>query len=72
MVFRKTDSYQAALRRPVRVEADEPSKEDVEVMHARLEAEQTLSLDDSDPGGDPYNSTGRFSTLKPDKRRRPK
>ncbi len=71
MAFRKTDSYLAALRRPVRVEADEPSKDDVEVMHARLEADETLSLDDSDPGGDPYNSTGRFSTLASDKRRRP-
>lgn len=72
MAFRKTDPRQAVLRRPVQVDRDTPRKEDVEVTHARLKAEETLSLDDSDPGGDPYNSTGRFSALPPDRLRRGK
>lgn len=70
MATRKFDPHLQVRRRPVRLESDRLSKEDVEVMHSRLQAAEPLALDDNDLGGDPYNSTGRFSTLKPAKTRR--
>jgi hypothetical protein len=44
-----------------------PASKDAEVLHARLQAaDEPLSLDDNEYGSDPYNSTGRFTTIKQD------
>ncbi len=68
MTTRKTEFM--VRRQPVRIEPDKKNKGDVEVMHSRLQADKPLALDDNEFGGDPYNSTGRFSALDPEKVRK--
>ncbi len=70
MATRKTETRQPMPRQPVELESDSPSKKDAEVLHSRLQStDDPLTLDDSDFGGDPYNRSGRFTTLNPDKDR---
>ena len=67
MATRKTETRQPVRRQPVRDHADRPSQKDAEVLHSRLQATDVpLTLDDNEFGGDPYNSTGRFTVLKSD------
>lgn len=69
MTTRKTERATPVRRRPVQGDSDRPGKrdKDAEVVHARLQStDEPLTLDDSDFGGDPYNTTGRFTTLKDD------
>ena len=63
MVDRKTELDRVARGRPVR--GSKPDK-DRQVVHAKLQAEEVLSIDDSDFGTDPYNRTGRFTALQKD------
>ena len=63
MVVRKSDSRERVRRQPARVESREQNTEDVEITHSRLEPGEPLTLDVDEFGGDPYNSTGRFSAL---------
>lgn len=68
MATPKTETHGFARRQPVRSESDTPEQKDAEVLHSRLQAtDEPLTLDDSDFGGDPYNSTGRFTALDADK-----
>ena len=63
MAVRNNESPASLKRRPVRVEPKDPSQDEVEVTHSQLEPNEPLSFDDDEFGGDPYNSTGRFSAL---------
>lgn len=67
MSTRKTEPNGSLRRRPVQIESEGKSRDAVEIMHSRLKAAEPLALDDSDFGTDPYNSTGRFSTLNSDR-----
>ena len=68
MTTPKSETREPLRRKPVRSESETRSKTDAEVVHSRLQpTDEPLTLDDSDFGGDPYNSTGRFTTLDPDK-----
>ncbi len=67
MATPKTDTREQPRPQPVRSKSDAPNKADAEVVHSRLEPkDKPLTLDDGDFGGDPYNSTGRFTALDPD------
>lgn len=67
MATPKTETREQPRSQPVRSESDTPNKADAEVVHSRLKpTDEPLTLDDSDFGGDPYNSTGRFTALDPD------
>ena len=67
MATRKTEARPTIRREPVRIDESTPARKDAEVLHARLAAtDEPLSLDDNDFGGDPYNSTGRFTAIKAD------
>ena len=63
MAVRNNESPASLKRRPVQVESQDPTQDEVEVTHSRLEPSEPLSIDDDEFGGDPYNSTGRFSAL---------
>ncbi len=66
--MRKTDSRIPVRRQPVHSgDPEVATREEVEVTHSRLDPSESLSLDDADFGGDPYNSTGRFSAIDPKK-----
>lgn len=65
MATRKPESRPALRREPVRFDETASNKKDAEVLHARLQpADELLVIDDDGFGGDPYNSTGRFSQIK--------
>lgn len=67
MATQKTETSGLPRAQPVRSEPGTSDKTDAEVVHSRLQAtDEPLTLDDSDFGGDPYNSTGRFTALDPD------
>ena len=68
MTTRKTEGTSPVdRRRPVQADPEAGEKlRDADVVHARLKANDVLSIDDGDFGGDPYNSTGRFTALKAD------
>ena len=63
MAIRHSDSFAPLGKKRVRDGAPEKDTEDVAVVHSRLEPGEPLELDDNEFGGDPYNSTGRFSAL---------
>jgi len=61
---KKPSQLHTALRRPVDIEANVSRKTSVEIVHARLQASQVLSIaDENDRGTDPYNNTGQHATL---------
>lgn len=62
MAVRHSDSIAPPARKGGRSDTAR-DKDEVEVMHSRLEPSAPLELDDNEFGGDPYNSTGRFSAL---------
>jgi len=67
MATRKTEARSTLRREPARIDESMPASKDAEVLHARLQAaDEPLSLDDNEYGSDPYNSTGRFTTIKQD------
>ena len=59
----KNDPRDVPKKQPVYVDSNRDATDDVEVTHARLETNEPLTIDDNEFGGDPYNSTGRFSAL---------
>ena len=65
MATRKTEPRPTIRREPVRFDAATPAKKPADVLHAKLQSdEEPLALDVDEFGGDPYNSTGRFTTIK--------
>ncbi len=65
MTTRKPDSSAELRREPVRYDEKTSTAKDAEVLHSRLQpADEALSFDDDGFGGDPYNSTGRFTQIK--------
>lgn len=66
MEDRTTDVAEAARGRVVRDADRDHQGTSARVVHAKLKTPQPLSLDDSDFGTDPYNHTGRFTSLKKD------
>lgn len=65
MATRKPHASAELRREPVRLDEKTPNARDAEVLHSRLQpADEALSLDDDGFGGDPYNSTGRFTLIK--------
>lgn len=64
MVDRTTDVAEAARGRVVR--DHERGRVSTKVVLAKLKTDQPLTLDDSDFGTDPYNHTGRFTSLQKD------
>lgn len=64
----KNDPRDVLKKQPVYVDPGRDAADDVEVTHARLATNEPLTIDDDEFGGDPYNSTGRFSALLEKKR----
>ncbi len=64
MVTRKTGLREFSLRRPVNLEPERSTQEDIDVVHASLQTFELIALaDDYDGGNDPYNSTGQHAAL---------
>ena len=66
MAIPKSENAAPVSRKPVRVESDASSDKDAEVVHSKLQPADELSFDDGDYGGDPYNTTGKFTVIKQD------
>ena len=68
--MRKTGLGRSLLRRPVKVELENTSSAEVDVVHATLHASELLLLaDEQESGTDPYNNTGQYEAL-PSKKRK--
>ena len=66
MVDRNTDIAGAARGRVVREVQRAGESRTANVVHTKLETARPLTIDDGDFGTDPYNHTGRFTSLKKD------
>lgn len=65
MTTRKPEPRPALRREPVRYDEKTSTGKEADVLHARLQpADEVLVLDEDGFGGDPYNSTGRFTQIK--------
>jgi hypothetical protein len=68
MFTKKTENCASALRQAIKPKPKKEMPKDIEIVHAALQPAESLSLaDDYGNGGDPYNSTGQHTIIRPDK-----
>ena len=68
MFTKKTENSASALRQAIKPKPKQIMPKEIEIVHAALQADELLSLaDDYGNGGDPYNSTGQHTIIRPDK-----
>ena len=68
MFTKKTENRASALRQAIKPKPKQVMPKEIEIVHAALQADESLSLDDDyGNGGDPYNSTGQHTIIRPDK-----
>ena len=68
MFTKKTENYASTLRQAIKPKPKPVKPKDFKIVHAALQPDESLSLsDDYGKGGDPYNSTGQYTIVRPDK-----
>jgi hypothetical protein len=68
MFTKKTENRASAMRHATKPKPKQIELKDIEIVHAALQADELLSLaDDYGNGGDPYNSTGQHTIIRPHK-----
>jgi hypothetical protein len=68
MFTKKIENCASALRQAIKPKPKQVMPKDIEIVHAALQPAESLSLaDDYGSGGDPYNSTGQHTIIRPDK-----